>query len=510
MAANLFQKGMKKLFFLLAAVVWLGSCGDDYDDSALRGRVDGLEDRIEQLEELCQRMNTNISSLQTLVEALQQNDYVTGVVPVMQGGETVGYTISFTKSEPVTIYHGEKGEQGDKGATPVMGVEEIDGIYYWTVDGKPLTDDDGNRIPASAHDGAPGATPQFKIEGGYWHVSYNDGESWQQLGQATGDKGDPNGRGDRAGKTGDGMSISERLRANREKLAGDRVKADGTIEGNPFAYPGAPGSADAGASGNAGAARPAASKKAPVRISVVTEKKDEAPVEEKEESAPEDAVAYIPAGSIITGTIITGGDFPTGRGSFENPTPTLIRIQKEAILPNRFTSDIRECFLLVGGRGELSSERAKLRGEMLSCVRRDGAVIETKLNSYVVGEDGKEGVKGRLVSKQGQMIARTLVAGFASGMAEAFDYDAVPVIQTDSVSNNTLYQQNWSNDAMKGGFAKGASAALERVADFYMDLAEQMVPVVEVNAGRQVDVVVINGTRLKVTTEPIVKSGTAK
>lgn len=191
MAANLFQKGMKKLFFLLAAVVWLGACGDDYDDSALRGRVDGLEDRIEQLEELCQRMNTNISSLQTLVEALQQNDYVTGVVPVMQGGETVGYTISFTKSEPVTIYHGEKGEQGDTGATPVMGVEEIDGIYYWTVDGKPLTDDDGNRIPASAHDGAPGATPQFKIEGGYWHVSYNDGESWQQLGQATGDKGDP-------------------------------------------------------------------------------------------------------------------------------------------------------------------------------------------------------------------------------------------------------------------------------------------------------------------------------
>ena len=191
MAANLFQKGMKKLFFLLAAVVWMGSCGDDYDDSALRGRVDGLEDRIEQLEELCQRMNTNISSLQTLVEALQQNDYVTGVVPVMQGGETVGYTISFTKSEPVTIYHGEKGEQGDKGATPVMGVEEIDGIYYWTVDGKPLTDGDGNRIPASAHDGAPGATPQFKIEGGYWHVSYNDGEDWQQLGQATGDKGDP-------------------------------------------------------------------------------------------------------------------------------------------------------------------------------------------------------------------------------------------------------------------------------------------------------------------------------
>lgn len=305
------------------------------------------------------------------------------------------------------------------------------------------------------------------------------------------------------------MSISERLRLNREKrMAGDRVNADGTIQGNPFAYE-SPSAPDAGTPPGKRGAREAA-KKEPVRISVVGGLPEEPQTAPAPVEAPEDAVAYIPAGSIITGTILTGGDFPTGRGSYENPLPTLIRIQKEAILPNRFTSDIRECFLLVGGRGELSSERAKLRGEMLSCVRQDGAVIETKLNSYVVGEDGKEGVKGRLVSKQGQMIARTLVAGFASGMSEAFDYDAVPVIQTDSVSNNTLYQQNWSNDAMKGGFAKGASAALERVADFYMDLAEQMVPVVEINAGRQVDVVVINGTRLKVTTEPIVKPGTAK
>lgn len=309
-------------------------------------------------------------------------------------------------------------------------------------------------------------------------------------------------------KEGDRSSISERLRANREKHAGERVKSDGTIEGNPFAYDTTP--AASGERPGSSTRAQSAPKRTPLRISVVSEARREEPAPTKAKTTPEDAVAYIPAGSIITGTIITGGDFPTGRGSYENPTPTLIRIQKEAILPNKFTSDIRECFLLVGGRGELSSERAKLRGEVLSCVRRDGAVIETKLNSYVVGEDGKEGVKGRLVSKQGQMIARTLVAGFASGMAEAFDYDAVPVIQTDSISNNTLYQQNWSSDAAKGGLAKGASAALERVADFYMDLAEQMVPVVEINAGRQVDVVVINGTRLKVTTEPIVKPAAAK
>ena len=46
-------------------------CSDEYDDSALTGRVDNLENRVHILEELCKQMNTNVSSLQTLVTALQ-------------------------------------------------------------------------------------------------------------------------------------------------------------------------------------------------------------------------------------------------------------------------------------------------------------------------------------------------------------------------------------------------------------------------------------------------------
>lgn len=242
-----------------------------------------------------------------------------------------------------------------------------------------------------------------------------------------------------------------------------------------------------------------------LKIGIVSETEDEEGAEAAgNEAAPPAGTApktaYIPAGSILTGTLITGADFPTGKGSFDNPTPSLIRISKHAILPNRYTSDVRECFLLVGGRGELASERAKLRGEMLSCIRNDGGVIQTKLNSYVAGEDGKEGIKGRLVSKQGQLIARTMVAGFLSGMSEAFDYNQVSVLST-TASNNVEYQRNWSSDAAKGGIAKGFQNSLDRVAEFYMDLADEMVPVVEINAGRQVDIVVISGTTLNVTAQ---------
>lgn len=247
-------------------------------------------------------------------------------------------------------------------------------------------------------------------------------------------------------------------------------------------------------------------RRGPLKINVVSDPE----VAERERAAaaaaaamrkaaePKDPRAYIPAGSIITGTMVTGADFPTGKNSRDNPTPSLVRLSKTAILPNRYSSDVRECFMLVSGHGDLATERALLRSEMLSCIRTDGSVIETKVNGYVSGEDGKTGIKGRLVSKTGQMIARTLVAGFLSGMSEAFDYDPVEVLDTSGTSNHVKYQSRFHVDAAKGGLAQGAHKALERVADYYMDLADQMTPVVEITAGRQIDLIVINGTELNV------------
>lgn len=214
---------------------------------------------------------------------------------------------------------------------------------------------------------------------------------------------------------------------------------------------------------------------------------------------------YIPAGSILTGTIITGADYPTGKGSFENPTPALIRISKQAILPNRFSSDLRECFLLASGHGVLSTERAQLRSETLACVRKDGQVIERRISAYVSGEDGKAGVKGRLVSKQGQLIARTMVAGFLSGLSQAFDYSPVSVLNTNP-SGTIEYQKNFSSEAAQSGVVTGATKALDRVADFYMKLADEMTPAIEINAGRQVDIVVTTGTELLVEDKYIGKT----
>ena len=205
---------MKKLltFAALLAVVALTSC--KYDDDDIWNSVHGLENRVAKLEELCKQMNTNISSLQTIVTALQNNDYVTGTTPLMKDGKEIGYTITFSKGNPITIYHGKDGQDGEDGTngkdgiTPAIGVkQDADDVYYWTLNGDWLTDENGDKIKAEGTDGKDGAdgedgadgsngtngtdgvTPKLEIREGYWWISYDNGTNWTQLGKATGEDG---------------------------------------------------------------------------------------------------------------------------------------------------------------------------------------------------------------------------------------------------------------------------------------------------------------------------------
>lgn len=188
----------KLLLFTLFLIIGNIGCSDDYDDSKLWDSINDLENRVTKLEELCQQMNTNISSLQEIVTALQKNESIKSVSTLTDGS---GYLITFSSGKTITIYHGTDGEIGNDGTTPTISVKkDIDGIYYWTVNGEWLIVD-GNKVKAEGSDGedgmdgndgsdgTDGITPQFKIEQGYWYISYDNEQNWIQLGKATGDSG---------------------------------------------------------------------------------------------------------------------------------------------------------------------------------------------------------------------------------------------------------------------------------------------------------------------------------
>ena len=189
-----------RLLTLLLIVPIVFGC-NKFDDSNLWNSINSLNNRVEQLETICDKMNTNISSLQSIVQALQTNDAVKSVT-ILPDGE--GYTINFVSGKTINIYNGrngtngsngkdgQDGSDGKNGVTPVISVKkDVDGIFYWTVNGEWLIVE-GNKVKAvgaDGLDGKDGMTPKFKIENGYWYVSYDNEQSWTQLGKATGDNG---------------------------------------------------------------------------------------------------------------------------------------------------------------------------------------------------------------------------------------------------------------------------------------------------------------------------------
>ena len=138
---------------LLGIALCFTSC-DDFDDSAIWEAITGLEGRIEALEQWQDETNNNIAALH---ELLTTNDMITSVTPVLMGSDTIGYTLSFLNSEPITIYHGKQGAQGEAGDTPLIGLTQDDaGDWFWTLNGELMKDAEGNPIRANGEDGKDG------------------------------------------------------------------------------------------------------------------------------------------------------------------------------------------------------------------------------------------------------------------------------------------------------------------------------------------------------------------
>ncbi|MDE2298492.1 MAG: conjugal transfer protein TraB [Burkholderiales bacterium] len=198
--------------------------------------------------------------------------------------------------------------------------------------------------------------------------------------------------------------------------------------------------------------------------------------------------------SFTRGTLLGGLDAPTGGQSQSNPHPVLIRLSDNSVLPNRFRGEYRDCFVIAAGYGDISSERAYLRTENLSCVRADGATLEVKIQGSVYGEDGKVGMRGRLVTKQGQMLANALLAGVVSGIGQGVSTAST----TYSTSALGTIASASGADAYRAGIGSGVGKALDRLAQYYIKLAENTFPVIEIDAAREVDVVITKGVRIDV------------
>lgn len=139
----------KTFTVLVVAAAMTASCTDYQDE------IDALDGRVSYLESLVVRVNADILTLQDVVDAMDQGDYITGVKETPEG-----YVISFNNAPPIFVHHGTDGKDAQVPAINIA-KDPNDGNYYWTLDGQWITDPTtGERVRSNGKDGVTARHPR--------------------------------------------------------------------------------------------------------------------------------------------------------------------------------------------------------------------------------------------------------------------------------------------------------------------------------------------------------------
>jgi conjugal transfer pilus assembly protein TraB len=212
------------------------------------------------------------------------------------------------------------------------------------------------------------------------------------------------------------------------------------------------------------------------------------------EAEREAGKSFLPIG-FVRGRLLNGIDAPTSGVGQANPLPVFIHLEDLAWLPNHWRANVKDCMVTAAGYGDLPARRAYFRLEKLSCVRHDGRVLEQNVSGTVHGEDGKSGMLGRVVTQQGQILANALLAGVVSGIGKGVVYQSST---TGVTALGTVITDADKGKEFESGIGQGINGAMDRLAQYYISLADRMHPIIEIDAQRAVDVAFTRGTALDV------------
>lgn len=199
---------------------------------------------------------------------------------------------------------------------------------------------------------------------------------------------------------------------------------------------------------------------------------------------------FVPSGTHVSAIVLQGADAPASVSSQGNPTPMILHLIDEGTLPNNRKSHLKGCRATAAVVGDISSERGEVRLERLSCTKPNGQIIEIPVEATVAGSDGKNGIRGIPVWREGALLQRAFAAGTLSGISKGISQSYTANAMTPLGS---AVQTIDANKILQYGLANGASNAAEKLAEYNIKRAEQYHPVIQLSAGTTVDIIFLKG-----------------
>lgn len=206
---------------------------------------------------------------------------------------------------------------------------------------------------------------------------------------------------------------------------------------------------------------------------------------------------YVPAGAYASARIISGVDASVGISAQSDPRPILIRVTGPAISSiyedHVQKADLTGCLITGAASGDISSEKVYVKLVNMTCAKSENLMFETAIKGYIAGQ-GKSGVRGEVIGREGDFLAKSFLAGLVSGFGSGLSSRVAPPL---SFSSGVTLQNGYSNqDIAKKGLGDGVSSASDRLSNYYINRAEQYQPVITIPSGIDVEVVFVEGFHL--------------
>lgn len=193
--------------------------------------------------------------------------------------------------------------------------------------------------------------------------------------------------------------------------------------------------------------------------------------------------------------MITGAYAPAFSEGESDPLPVLFEAEGQIIQPNDHLGSADKCFLIGSAKGNMNSQTAEIKLVKLSCLFQSGTYrLEADIKGWIIGENGMPGVSGELLHKNGAWLARTFIAGFLETFSEAFASNNTTTINFGGPANTASSVSENAKSAAAGGL----SNVFSKLGEYYLKMAEQIFPVIEVRGGRTVDLFLVGGENFTV------------
>ncbi|MCF6765760.1 TraB/VirB10 family protein [Thiotrichales bacterium 19S3-7] len=198
---------------------------------------------------------------------------------------------------------------------------------------------------------------------------------------------------------------------------------------------------------------------------------------------------YVPTGTFCRAVLLGGADASAAVDGQSDTSPILFKITNNCTLPNGKHSKLKGAMITASVYGRISSERGEVRLENISLIHKDGTILDMPVEGTAFDIGGKNGIRGIPVLRNGKIIEMSAASGFLSGIGGAISQSSQTTSTSALGSTTTLT----GGDVFKAGLGQGAETALGKIADYYIKLAEQYSPIIQLNAGAEVDIVFLKG-----------------